>query len=100
VHTPNKLSATQLGDRFAYYAKRVRSLSLGEYNREGENENAIRLIVDPEVVSAWFIGDKVFPRLHTLAFLSGFMDDLRTVSNAAFIIKNILGATNLTTLQI
>jgi hypothetical protein len=100
VHTPSKLSAAQLGDRFAFYAKRVQSIRLEGFSNEREGEIVIRLITDPEVISAWFIGDKMFPRLRNLTFLNGFIDNLRIASNAAFIIKNILGATNLTTLQI
>jgi hypothetical protein len=99
VHTPSKLSAIQFGDRFAFYAKRVHSISLGEYGIEKEDGNFIRLVIDPEVVSAWFMGDKVFPRLHRLIFYDEFLHNLRTVNNAA-LIKNILGTANLTSLQI
>jgi hypothetical protein len=99
VSTLSNLSETQLGDRFAFYAKRVQSINLGEYSIKGDDENGIYRAIDIQVLSAWFRGNIIFSRLRRLRFGGSFLRSLPTPSITA-LIKNIFRAANLTVLMI
>jgi hypothetical protein len=77
----------------------VQSISLGEHNIASDDENLIRRVIDPEVLSVWFIGENLFPRLHRLQFSNDFLHSLAIPSITA-LIKNIFTAANLTVLNI
>jgi hypothetical protein len=99
VPTPSDISGPQLGARFTFYAKRVQSIRLCDYNIASEDGNKICRAVDHEVLSAWFAGDNLFPRVHKLYLDNDFFDSMPFISNTA-ITRNILRTANLTVLSI
>jgi hypothetical protein len=59
-----------LGGRFAYYAKRVRSLILDEYV---EHTPSVRLSVAPDVLAIWAARSALLPRLRSLKVCAGYL---------------------------